>query len=149
MHIYCFTDYFVKLSCSFSSIPFFFLLVYHFLVSTFFNIKEIRAGTLSFLFQKRKKHAFFFFPKNMKFMKLTVFKFLKSIIFKVFEKIKEKKQIFIYRKHLLCAPGAKGVYLGLWPRGILRVIIFLPPDLCPRGTTRKTYKFNKILHTIQ
>ena len=51
-----------------------------------------RAGALSFLCQKRKKHALFslFFPKTWNSC-ITVVKYLKSIIFKVFEKNKEKK----------------------------------------------------------
>jgi hypothetical protein len=57
-----------------------------------FSILKCRAGTLSFLYQKRKKHALFslFFPKTRNSC-ITVVKYLKSIIFKVFEKNKEKK----------------------------------------------------------
>ena len=57
-----------------------------------FDIIFNRAGTLSFLCQKRKKHALFslFFPKTWNSC-ITVVKYLKSIIFKVFEKNKEKK----------------------------------------------------------
>ena len=51
-----------------------------------------RAGTLSFLCQKRKKHALFslFFPKTWNSC-ITHVKYLKSIIFKVFEENIEKK----------------------------------------------------------
>jgi hypothetical protein len=64
-------------------------------ILNFNNFKKLtahRAGTLSFLYQKRKKHALFslFFPKTRNSC-ITVVKYLKSIIFKVFEKNKEKK----------------------------------------------------------
>jgi hypothetical protein len=69
------------------------LLRYHTVrLPKFTNSENNRAGTLSFLCQKRKKHALFslFFPKTRNSC-ITVVKYLKSIIFKVFEKNKEKK----------------------------------------------------------